>query len=434
MRKTLPLLVSVALVALACGTGARPTPTPAGPTASPAPTALAPIKIGVLSTLNGAFAALGQEGVEGVQMALNPYKDASGKYIVAGREIQLLIEGTDATSAVALEKVKKLVEQDGVAIVIGPLSGDEGLTVKDYAKTVPNITFVNGAAGAQGISLRDPAPNFFNFIPNGLQQDAGLGDYAYTTKGYRTVATVGEDYSYPYTNTAGFVIPFCKAGGQVAQRNWVQIGTNDFSSVITRLPTDVDAVFVDLGGADAVNFFKQYDEAGGTAKFIGGSISVDQAVLSTQELPQARLVGLISAASAADTDTEPSWVAFDAAYRAQFPQGVPHPGLFQLTYYNATLATIMGLQAVNGDMGTNETALMNAIANVVVPGPTGNVRLDDHRAGIVSAFVVEVQQAPGGGLETAVKQKVDNVTQTLGLPLDDPLFAQDVSRDWPPCQ
>ena len=63
---------------------------------------------------------------------------------------------------------------------------------------------------------------------------------------------------------------------------WVPIGNKDFSSVIAAIPDKVDAIYVALGGADGVNFLTQYQQAGGTAPLIGGSITVDQTVLGTR--------------------------------------------------------------------------------------------------------------------------------------------------------
>ncbi len=166
--------------------------------------------------------------------------------------------------------------------LVGPLSGDEGLAVKDYAKTQPNVTFVNGTSAAQDTTLRDPAPNFFRFSTDGAQWMAGLGTYAFKEKGYKKVATVAEDYSFPYTQVFGFMAEFCKAGGHVPSKSWVPIGNKDFSSVIAAIPDDVDAIYVALGGADGVNFLTQYQQAGGAAPLIGGSITVDQTVLTSQ--------------------------------------------------------------------------------------------------------------------------------------------------------
>ena len=202
--------------------------------------------------------------------------------MVGGKKIEIVKGSSDASPDSAVRAARKLVEQDGVKMLVGPLSGDEGLAVKDYAKTQPNVTFVNGTSAAQDTTLRDPAPNFFRFSTDGAQWMAGLGTYAFNDKGYKKVATVAEDYSFPYTQVFGFMAEFCKAGGHVPSKSWVPIGNKDFSSVIAAIPDDVDAIYVALGGADGVNFLTQYQQAGGTAPLIGGSITVDQTVLTSK--------------------------------------------------------------------------------------------------------------------------------------------------------
>ena len=151
----------------------------------------------------------GQDSIRGVEMAI---KEFGG--MVAGMEIELITGSSDASPQSAINATKKLVEQDGVRVMVGPLSGSEGLAVKDYAKTQPDVTFVNGTSAAQDTTLRDPAPNFFRFSTEGAQWMAGLGEHAYNDKGYRTVAVLAEDYSFPYTQVFGFLEPFCRLGGK----------------------------------------------------------------------------------------------------------------------------------------------------------------------------------------------------------------------------
>ena len=164
---------------------------------------------------------------------------------------------------------------------------------------------------------------------------SGLGDYAYDTKGYRKIATVGEDYSFIYTQVFGLVLEFCDAGGQVTNRQWVPLGTKDFASVIAALPDDVDAIYLGLGGADAVNFLNQYQQAGGKAHLIGGSIMVDQTVLSAKGNAKNALIGTIAASGLADTWDDPGWKAFVKAYQDAFPpdKRFPSPSLLATNYY-----------------------------------------------------------------------------------------------------
>src|SRR5262249_51397857 len=171
------------------------------------------IKIGALATLEGPFAVPGQDSMRGVELALSEVN-----YTIAGKKVNLIKGSSNANPDVAVNAARKMVEQDKVDILIGPLSGSEGLAVKDYAKTQPNTTFINGSSAAQDTTLRDPAPNFFRFSTDGAQWMAGLGEYTYKTKGDKKVAGVAEDYSFPYTQVLGFMGPYCAAGGQVPDK------------------------------------------------------------------------------------------------------------------------------------------------------------------------------------------------------------------------
>src|SRR6202041_3567232 len=274
------------------------------------------IKVGVTATLEGTYTVLGEDGMRGFQTALNKF----GKKI-GNKQLEFVVASTDATPDSAVRAVRKLIEQDKVQILLSPLSGDEGIAVKNFAKTHPELTFINAASGAQETTYVDPAPNFFRFNMDGAQWQVGLGKYAYETKGYKKIATVGEDYSFVYTQVFGLALEFCKAGGQITKRIWVPLGTKDFASVISALPDDVDAIYLGLGGADAVNFLNQYQQAGGNAHLLGGSIMIDQTVLSSKGKAKDALIGTVAASGMADNDPNPKWQEFVKAYQAHAKTG-----------------------------------------------------------------------------------------------------------------
>ena len=110
------------------------------------------LKIGLLASLEGPFAAPGQDSMRGADLAL---KEKNG--MAGGKKIEFVKVSSDATPDKAVGATRKAVEQDKVQIMIGPLSGDEGIAVKNYAKTQPGITFINGSSGAQATTLVDPA-------------------------------------------------------------------------------------------------------------------------------------------------------------------------------------------------------------------------------------------------------------------------------------
>ncbi|HVR54779.1 MAG TPA: ABC transporter substrate-binding protein, partial [Pseudorhodoferax sp.] len=84
-----------------------------------------PIKIGLLATLDGPFAAGGADGMRGAELAV---KERGGT--VGGRKIEIIKASSDAKPDVAVNAARKLVEQDKVDILVGPLSGGEGIAVK----------------------------------------------------------------------------------------------------------------------------------------------------------------------------------------------------------------------------------------------------------------------------------------------------------------
>src|SRR5919112_2880932 len=186
-------VISAAMLALvACGGGDD---SAGSSSESAAPAADAPegaIKIGVLTTCGGPFATFEAQSFSGAKYAL--IEQAGGK--ADGTDPQDQVTGakvgdtplaisygcSDASPDKAVAEARRLVEQVGVQILLGPLSGDEGVAVAEYAKGQPDVTFVNGTSGAQSTTLSVKAPNFFRFGGDGAQWMAGLGDYAYNEK------------------------------------------------------------------------------------------------------------------------------------------------------------------------------------------------------------------------------------------------------------
>ena len=71
-----------------------------------------------------------------------------------GKELEFVIASTDATPDLAVRAVRKLIEQDKVQILLSPLSGDEGIAVKNFAKTHPRIDVHQRRLGRAGDDLR----------------------------------------------------------------------------------------------------------------------------------------------------------------------------------------------------------------------------------------------------------------------------------------
>ncbi|MCS7256844.1 MAG: ABC transporter substrate-binding protein, partial [Thermomicrobium sp.] len=138
LRRTLGLLGVSALMAACGGQEATPTPTQA-PAASPttaaetpaagaatptaaaaaSPTAAAtvsgePMRIGVLLTLSGPASPNGEANLRGIQLAFEEAGNAIG-----GRPFELIVEDSGGNPEQALTKIRQLVEQQGIHLLLG---------------------------------------------------------------------------------------------------------------------------------------------------------------------------------------------------------------------------------------------------------------------------------------------------------------------------
>ena len=389
------------------------------------------MKIGVMATLEGTYTVLGEDGVRGIKTALAAHGGKAG-----GKEIELVIQSTDASPDSAVRAARKLVEQDGLDVVVGPLSGSEGIAIRDYSKTQPQTTFINGSSGAQETTFVNPSDNFFRFNADGAQWSWGLGKYVFEEKGYETVATIGEDYSFVYTQVLGFALDFCQAGGEITERLWVPLGTKDFGSIIAALPDDVDAIYLGLGGGDAVNFLNQYQQAGGDANLIGGTIMVDGTVLNSKGDAKRALIGTPSSGPQADTLETEAWTNFVKLYQDTFPpeERFPAPSLLATLYYNNMSATLTCLDEVGGDLSDGHAAFRSCLSTLELDSPVGKVSLDNNRQAIASTFISEVIEGEDGNLKNQFIAEVPAVPQALGMDAGKFAALGVPSRENPPCQ
>ena len=92
------------------------------------------IRIGIMAAMTGPYAEYGLEAKRGVELALHEFEGRAG-----GKNVELIFEVGDETSTLIAARAQDLISQHGADIIVGPLSGGEGLALKEYAKTMPEI-------------------------------------------------------------------------------------------------------------------------------------------------------------------------------------------------------------------------------------------------------------------------------------------------------
>ncbi|MFH1487736.1 MAG: ABC transporter substrate-binding protein, partial [Pseudomonadota bacterium] len=247
-----------------------------GMASAPAPSlAAGPIKIGFFSPMTGFAAQTGKDMLNGLKFYLDGQKNE-----VAGRKIEVIVEDTEAKPAVAMTKVRKLVEKDGVHVLIGGLMASTGYALKPYVdqKKIPAIYAV---MASDDLTQRERGTWLVRTGWTSSQPSHPFGEYAAKQLGYKKVATIGFDYAFGWEVIGGFQRTFEDAGGRIIQKLWAPVGTLDYGPFLGQIDKNADAVFALFFGAGALQFVKQYKDYGLKAKIplIGGGTVTDEHVL-----------------------------------------------------------------------------------------------------------------------------------------------------------
>jgi branched-chain amino acid transport system substrate-binding protein len=426
------LVIALAAIAAGCGGDDEGAGQTGGATTGGGGTGEA-IKIGIFSNNEGGFAPFEGQTWGGAMLPLinrgatavsgDPTEGVTGA-VIAGHPIEIVYGGSDSTPDKAVEEARRLVEQEKVDILVGPLSGSEGIAVANYSKEQPGVTFVNGISGAQDTTLKVRSPNFFRFHNDGTQWTAGLGDYAYNELGWRNVVTIGDDYDFPYSQIAGFVAEFCSIGGKVTERLWPPLGEEDYSSYITQIPEDVDGFFMGVGGTGTVAFVKQYGQLRGNLsdKIMGGIFMTDPVIL--KELGD-QVVGVVTAGMTAGDSQESSYLDYSSALDTAYPElkGTAS-SVFAYGYYTAMEAIAQGLEQVKGDLSDDHAAFRDALSNLELDAPLGPIKLDENRQAIMDNFLQQI-------VEDQNDDGVPDVKTIKTIPQVDETFAGFFSPETP---
>jgi branched-chain amino acid transport system substrate-binding protein len=420
------LVLVLATLAAGCGGGddeaGQEETTPAATTGGEATGE--PIKIGHLSNCEGPFAPFYDQTTGGAMLPLiqrgaepsgSKGSDGLENAVVAGHPIELVYGCSDATPDKAVEEARRLVEQENVDILVGPLSGSEGIAVANYSKEQPDVTFVNGISGAQDTTLKVRSPNFFRWHSDGAQWTAGLGDYAYNELGWRRVVTMGDDYDFPYTQIAGFTAEFCALGGQVVERLWPALGEEDYSSFIAQIPSDVDGFFLGVGGTGTVAFVKQYEQLKGNLAddIIGGVFMTDPVI--HKELKN-RVVGVVTAGMTSGDSQEQSYLDYADGLAQAYPdlEGTA-ASVFAYGNYTAMEAIAQALEQVDGDLSDGHEAFRETMSTMTLDAPLGPIKLDENRQAIMDNFLQQIVEDQTGDGVPDVKtiKRIPEVDQTF---------------------
>ena len=382
-----------------------------------------PIKIGFIAPMTGGAAQVGKDMVNGLMMYLAEHGNQ-----IAGRKVEVIVEDNQGSPAVALTKLRKLVESDKVQVLAGGLFAHVGYALAPKVDEY-KVPMLYPVMAADDLTQRKPTKWVVRTGWTSSQPSHPFGEYAAKTLGYKKVVTIGMDYAFGYEVIGGFQKTFEENGGRVIQKLWAPIGTTDFAPYLSQIRKDADAVFALMVAVSSLRFPKQYENAGLKARLplIGGGTTFDEFVLPS--LGDEAIGGMSPLIYSAAIDT-PINKKFVKDYRAKFGKV---PSYYSETCYTAGRWIDEAAKAINGDLENREKFLA-ALRKVEIPdAPRGPIKLDAYGNPVQNIYIRKVEKKDGELWNTVLKV-YPNVTQFWNYKPDafmkDPVY----SRDYPPCK
>lgn len=349
------------------------------------------LKIGMMVTLSGPSAVLGQHQRDGFNLAL---KQKGGK--LGGLDTEVVVVDDELKPDVAVQKVQGLIERDKVDIVTGITFSNVMMAI---AKPVfdSNTFLVSSNAGPSPLAGKACSPFFYAASYQNDQNHETMGKYA-QDKGFKKVVVMVPNYQAGKDSAAGFKRHF---KGEIADEIYTQLGQLDFSAELAKIAAaKPDAVFAFMPGGMGVNLVKQFTQAGlsGKIPFLS-AFTIDETTLpATQDAA----VGLMGGAQWAPGSTLPASKAFVEAFEKEYGYV---PALYAQQAYDAALLIDAAVKASGGKPKDKE-AMQKAFRTAQFDSIRGPFKMNTNGFPIQDFYVVKVVKRADGKFQTEPVEKV----------------------------
>lgn len=349
------------------------------------------IKLGVIVTLSGPAAALGQQVRDGFALAV---KDLGGK--MGGRDVEVVVVDDELKPDAAVTKVKGLLERDKVDFVVGPIFSN--ILQAIHRPVTESKTFlISPNAGPSTFAGKDCNPFFYVTSYQNDQVHEILGKVA-QDRGYKRMYLMVPNYQAGKDSVAGFKLDY---KGEIVEESYMPLNTLDFQPELSKISSQKpDALFTFMPGGLGVNLVKQYKQAGLTDAIpVLSAFTVDESTLPAQ---QDAAVGMFGGANWAPNLDNPQNKKFVAAYEAAYNSV---PGTYAFQAYDAAMLIDSAVKGVKGDL-SNKDAVAAALKKADFTSLRGAFKFNANGYPIQDFYLTKVAKRPDGKFQTEIVQKV----------------------------
>lgn len=228
------------------------------------------LSVGAVLPLSGAAAYFGVAGRKGIELAVEQANAAGG---INEKDIQVKFSDSTCTPVGAKQAAEKVLA-DGANAIIGDecSSATLGMMPVLEQEGVAAIT-----PGSSALAITNPGNEWmFRIMPNEVMQGADIASAAAEKMDAKTAVILHENTDAGIGNAEVFKEFFEKDGGKVLDNIGFDTGTQDFTSVATRVAAlgDVDVIPTYTLEGQGVNITNALAQAGVTQGGGGDAVQV----------------------------------------------------------------------------------------------------------------------------------------------------------------
>ncbi|MBW2093676.1 MAG: ABC transporter substrate-binding protein [Deltaproteobacteria bacterium] len=346
------------------------------------------IKIGCLLTTTGDLGPMGTRMANAAKLAIDQINAQGG---LLGKDVELILENDNCEPAKGLERIKKLIDVNGVKVIVGPMISGSSFSAGPYAsrKRVPMIT---PSATAAKLSKQRWTKWFFRTCLRDDLQAKVLSDVI-MEKGFTRLATFVLDNTYGQGLEIALVDLLKQAGWKgkhVASVRYDQTKKDYLTQLQQIKSSNPDVIFASTYCDDGIIVFRQALDLGlDKIPWLGcdgnyGSGLFKEAK-SAEFMEKAFLAGTRSAGGLTKT-----YDTFAAAYKSKYGEA---PEVYCDTTYDAVWAVAKAIKKAGKYDGK---AIRDAMETLEFEGASGPIAFNDtcdRASGTFELWKVEKQSA-----------------------------------------
>ena len=344
------------------------------------------VKVGILHSLSGTMAISEKTVAEAELMAIEEI-NAKGGITIDGKKLKIVPVEEDGASDpnTFLEKAKKLIDQDQVAVVFGGWTSASRKAMLPVFEAKDHFLFYpiqyEGQECSQNIFYTGATPN---------QQAEPAVSWLLKNKG-KDFFLVGSDYVYPRTANTIMKEQLKVEGGNLVGEDYLPLGNTEVAPIIAKIKQALPkgGVIVNtLNGDSNVAFFKQMKAAGITPANGYSIMSFSIAEEEVAAIGPEYLEGTYAAWNFFQSLDTPASKKFTTDFKAKYGENRvtndPAESAYNMVYLWAA-----GAEKANS---VDDNAVRKALIGVTFDAPQGKIEVQPNHHTTELVMIGEVQK------------------------------------------